>query len=224
VSGALDGVLVIYRTFESVETTGRFDKELVALLPASVKFICHNGMSNRLFSQSDRLVSDGYERRLTLALVGAGYDQIDVEACTNRNISVSHAPNAVNDSTADTAIFLMLGALRRFNPPMATLRAGNWRGQSLPPLGHNPQGKTLGILGMGRIGRNLKAKAEVFGMKVMYHNRNKLSEELAMGAFYTTFDNLLRSSDVLSVNLPLNVSVDKTQSRYSCCLSLILVS
>jgi glyoxylate reductase len=58
----------------------------------------------------------------------------------------------------------------------------------------------------------------------MYHNRNKLSGELAMGAFYTTFDNLLRSSDVLSVNLPLNVSVDETQSRYSCCLPLILVS
>jgi glyoxylate reductase len=197
-SGALDGVLVIYRTFESVEITGRFDEELVASLPTSVKFICHNGMRNCLFSQSDGFISDDYERWLTLALVGAGYDQINVEACTNRNISVSHAPNAVNDSTADTAIFLMLGALRRFNPPMATLRAGNWRGQSLPPLGHNPQGKTLGIL----------------GMKVMYHNRNKLSEELAMGAFYTTFDNLLRSSDVLSVNLPLNVSVDETQSRY----------
>jgi hypothetical protein len=61
-SGALDGVLVIYRTFESVEITGRFDEELVASLPASVKFICHNGMRNRLFSQSDELVSDGYER------------------------------------------------------------------------------------------------------------------------------------------------------------------
>jgi glyoxylate reductase len=67
---------------------------------------------------------------------------------------------------------------------------------------------------MGRIGRNLKAKAEAFGMKVMYHNRNKLSEELALGAVYTAFDNLLRSSDVLSVNLPLNVSVDEIWSCY----------
>ena len=152
--------------------------------------------------------------------VGAGYDQINIEACTSRDISVSHTPNAVNESTADTAVFLMLGALRRVNPPMATLRAGSWRGQSLPPLGHNPQGKTLGILGMGRIGRNLKTKAEAFGMRVMYHNRNKLSEELAMGAVYTTFDNLLRSSDVLSVNLPLNVSVDGIWSRCRCRLPL----
>lgn len=126
---------------------------------------------------------------------------------------MSHTPNAVNDATADTAIFLMLGALRHFNPPMATLRAGSWRGQSLPPLGHNPQGKILGILGMGRIGRNLKRKAEVFGMRVMYHNRNRLSEELAQGAVYTTFNELLSNSDVLSINLPLNVSVDG-----SCCL------
>lgn len=97
---------------------------------------------------------------------------------------------------------------------MSTLRTGDWRGQSLPPLGHNPQGKTLGILGMGRIGKNLKKKAEVFGMKVMYHNRNKLSEELAMGAVYTSFDNLLSQSDVLSINLPLNVSTSVAFSPY----------
>jgi lactate dehydrogenase-like 2-hydroxyacid dehydrogenase len=145
-----------------------------------------------------------------MTFAGAGYDQINVEACTSRGISISHAPNAVNDSTADTAIFLLLGALRQFNPPMTTIRADSWRGQTLPPLGHNPQGKTLGILGMGRIGRNLKTKAEAFGMRVMYHNRNKLREELAMGAMYTTFDYLLSHSDVLSINLPLNVSIEMT--------------
>ena len=112
----------------------------------------------------------------------------------------------MDDATADVNMFLILGALRNFNTGMHALRQGKWRGQPLPPLGHDPQGKVLGILGMGGIGRNLKKKAEAFGMKVIYHNRRQLSEELSAGAQYVTFDELLSSSDVLSLNLPLNVS------------------
>lgn len=103
-------------------------------------------------------------------------------------------------------MFLILGALRNFNTSMHALREGKWRGQPAPPLGHDPQGRILGILGMGGIGRNLKKKAEAFGMTVIYHNRRQLSEELSGGAKYVTFDELLASSDVLSLNLPLNVS------------------
>jgi glyoxylate reductase len=137
---------------------------------------------------------------------GAGYDQVDVQACSRRGIRVSNTPTAVDDATADLNIYLILGALRGFNPGMQSLRAGNWRGNPLPPLGHDPQGKTLGILGMGGIGRNLKQKAVVFGMKVIYHNRTRLSSELSGGAEYVEFDELLARSDVLSLNLPLNVS------------------
>jgi glyoxylate reductase len=107
-------------------------------------------------------------------------------------------------------MFLILGALRGFNTSMFALREGKWRGHPLPPLGHDPQGKVLGILGMGGIGRNLKKKAEAFGMEVIYYNRNKLSEELAGGAKYVSFDELLATSDVLSLNLPLNVSTRPT--------------
>jgi D-3-phosphoglycerate dehydrogenase len=103
-------------------------------------------------------------------------------------------------------MFLILGALRGFNAGMMALRERKWRGEHLPPLGHDPQGKVLGILGMGGIGRNMKKKAEAFGMKIIYHNRNRLSEEQADGAEYVGFDNLLARSDVLSLNLPLNVS------------------
>jgi glyoxylate reductase len=115
-------------------------------------------------------------------------------------------PTAVDDATADTNMFLILGALRGFNTSMLALRDSNWRGHPPPPLGHDPQGKILGILGMGGIGRNLKKKAEVFGMTIIYHNRNRLSEEMADGAEYVSFDDLLARSDVLSLNLPLNVS------------------
>lgn len=89
---------------------------------------------------------------------------------------------------------------------MMALRDGNFKGAPPPRLGHDPQGKVLGILGMGGIGRNLKKKAEAFGMTVQYYNRNKLSEELSGGAKYVSFDELLSTSDVLSLNLPLNVS------------------
>ncbi|KAJ5722152.1 hypothetical protein N7488_000187 [Penicillium malachiteum] len=101
-------------------------------------------------------------------------------------------------------MFLIIGALRNFNSGMLALRQGKWRGTAA--LGHDPQGKVLGILGMGGIGRNLKKKAEAFGMKVIYHNRRQLSEELSGGAQYVTFDELLSTSDVVSLNLPLNVS------------------
>lgn len=90
---------------------------------------------------------------------------------------------------------------------MHALRQGKWRGEPAPPLGHDPEGKVLGILGMGGIGRNLKKKAEAFGMRVIYHNRRQLTETMSAGAEYVTFDELLAKSDVISLNLPLNVSL-----------------
>jgi len=90
---------------------------------------------------------------------------------------------------------------------MFALRNGHWKGSPPPPLGHDPQGKVLGILGMGGIGRNLMKKAAAFGMTAQYHNRTKLSEELSGGAKYVGFEELLKTSDVLSLNLPLNVSL-----------------
>jgi len=113
-------------------------------------------------------------------------------------------PDVTDDATADTAIFLLLGAIRNFNISMYNLRRGDWRGEPPPALGHDPQGKVLGILGMGGIGRNIKRKAEVFGMTTIYHNRRKLDPEMAGGAEYVSFEDLLKRSDVLSLNLPSN--------------------
>jgi D-3-phosphoglycerate dehydrogenase len=79
--------------------TGPFDAEMLAVLPQSVKYICHNG---------------------------AGYDNIDIAACSQRNIAVSSTPVAVNNATADVGIFLMIGALRQAYVPMAALRAGEF--------------------------------------------------------------------------------------------------
>jgi glyoxylate reductase len=178
-SGKLDGVVAAYRTFQSDSITGLWDTELVNALPKSWRFLAH---------------------------CGAGYDQIDADACSARDpkLLVSNVPTAVDDATADTAMFLMLGALRNFNTSMVALRKGDWRGNPPPPLGHDPQRKVLGILGMGGIGRNMKKKAEAFGMTVIYHNRRQLDPSQAAGAKYVSFDELLKQSDVLSLNLPLN--------------------
>lgn len=123
-----------------------------------------------------------------------------------RNIRVSNCPTAVDDATADMTLFLILGAMRNLAAGMATLRSGTWRGTGGIPLGHDPQGKVLGILGMGGIGRNVARKARAFGMEIRYFNRTRLGPELEEGAEYVSFEELLRESDVLSLNLPLNVS------------------
>lgn len=172
-------MVAAYRTFTSAAITGRFDQELVDVLPKSWRYLCHNG---------------------------AGYDQIDPDACSQRDppLYVSNVPSAPDDATADTAIFLMLGALRNFNVSMAALRREEWKGKPAPALGHDPQGKILGILGMGGIGRNMSKKAAAFGMTTIYHNRRKLDDEKAGGAEYVFLEDLLKRSDVLSLNLPLN--------------------
>ncbi|KAH8649931.1 D-isomer specific 2-hydroxyacid dehydrogenase [Xylariales sp. PMI_506] len=189
-SGALDGAVAAYRTFASGAVTGLIDAELVAALPASLRFISHNG---------------------------AGYDAVDVAACTARGIRVSNVVEAGDDATADTAVFLLLGALRNLGPSILNLRRGEWRGKAgstLPALGRDPQGKVLGILGMGGIGRNMARKALAFGMKIRYYNRTRLSEELEREcqAEYRTFEELLAESDVLSLNLPLNPATRHTIS------------
>lgn len=97
--GEFEGVFALYRSNDSNPITGDFNEELLDVLPKSLKFICHNG---------------------------AGYNNIDVEACSSRGIQVSSTPIAVNDATADVAIFLMLGALRNINSSFQAVRQGQY--------------------------------------------------------------------------------------------------
>ncbi|KAL8863054.1 MAG: hypothetical protein Q9178_000427 [Gyalolechia marmorata] len=180
-SGAFNDTKAVYRTFQSVSITGRIEGEVVkALAEAGVRFIAHNG---------------------------AGYDQIDIPSCTTHGIHVSNtAPPALTAATADAALFLLLGALRNFNPSLLSLRSATWRGSPPAALGHDPAQKVLGIIGMGGIGRNLARKAKALGMEVAYHNRNRVPEDVEkeIGVRYMGFEELLKESDAVSLNLPLN--------------------
>ncbi|GAA5856008.1 hypothetical protein JCM9279_003373 [Rhodotorula babjevae] len=185
-AGRYDGVEAMYRHFKGASTkvTGLLDPELVEALPKSLQFIAHNG---------------------------AGYDQINVQACTDRRIQVSNVPVAVDGATADTALFLMLGALRQFNVAQANLRAGKFNAGL--EMSHDPEGKVLGIVGMGGIGRAFAKRARALGMTVVYHNRNRLSPALEDGATYvSSLDELLSTADVVSLNLPLNAHTRHTMS------------
>lgn len=184
-SGDFNHVVALYRSNESTSVTGPFNKELVDALPKSLEYICHNG---------------------------AGYDNIDVPACSERNIKISSTPIAVNDATADVAMFLMLGALRRITIPFKNVRKGEWRGKNFA-LGHDPKKKVLGILGMGGIGQAVAQRARGFGMSIQYHNRRPLPEKEAGDAKYVSFDELMKTSDVLSLNLALNASTTHIISK-----------
>ena len=120
-------------------------------------------------------------------------------------IGVSNTSGAVNASTASTAIYLLLGALRRSYIPCSAIRAGQWRGNMR--LTHDPEGKLLGILGMGGIGTAFAQRAVPFGMRIQYHNRHPVvKEKNTVGAQYVGFEELIRTSDIISIHLPLNHS------------------
>jgi glyoxylate reductase len=133
---------------------------------------------------------------------GAGYDQISVPALEKRGVQLSNTPGAVVNSTADTGIFLLIGAMRNYNKGIVDLRQGKFK--SGVPRGHDPSGKVLGILGMGDIGKAMATRATSLGMKIIYNNRRRLSPLQEGVAQYVDFDTVLAKSDVLSLNLPLN--------------------
>lgn len=99
----------------------------------------------------------------------------------------------------------MLGALRRITIPFQSLRKGEWRGKNFD-LGHDPKHKVLGVLGMGGIGQAVAQRARAFGMSIQYHNRNRLPVNEEQGAKYVSFDDLMKTSDVITLNLALNPS------------------
>jgi glyoxylate/hydroxypyruvate/2-ketogluconate reductase len=142
-------------------------------------------------------------RLKVVANIAVGYNNLDLAACTRHGVLATNTPDVLNEATADHAWALLLAAARRVGESERWLRAGLWKRWTFEMfMGAEVSGATLGILGMGRIGRAIARRAGGFSMAVIYHNRTRLPPELEGGARYVELPELLRESDHLMVVVP----------------------
>ena len=140
------------------------------------------------------------------ANVAVGFDNIDLPACTKRNVVATNTPGVLDETTADFAWTLMMAVARRIGEGEALARSGAWKGWDLDQLvGTDVWGKTLGLVGLGRIGRAVARRAAGFQMKVLYTDaiRAPLDIENEVKAEYRDLNSLLADSDFVSVHVPL---------------------
>ena len=166
-----------------------------------VRALAHTG-----HSKVDAALMDALPKLELISNFGVGVDQIDLVAAKKRGIIVTNTANVLNDCVADCAMALVLNTLRKLPQASAYLRAGNWPTRGAYPLGTSIGGKTLGILGLGRIGEAIAKRAQAFGMIIRYHNRNKKDAPYAYDIDAVT---LAKNSDVLMVITPGGAQTDK---------------
>lgn len=138
--------------------------------------------------------------------VAVGVDNVDLAACASRGVTVTNTPDVLTEACADLTWALLLGAARRVVEGDRFVRAGKFKGWRLDLLmGAGLGGKTLGIVGMGRIGQAVARRAAPFGLRVLYTQRTRLapSQEAALGARFVTLEALLRASDAVSLHCAL---------------------
>jgi glyoxylate reductase len=149
---------------------------------------------------------DAAPRIRIAATVSVGFDNIDVPACTRRKVVATHTPGVLDDTTADFAFALMMAVARRIVEGDAWMRSGGWPGWDLDQLcGGDVWGKTLGILGFGRIGRGVAQRARGFRMRILYNDAVRPSPEIEkeLGAEFVERNRLFAESDFISVHVPL---------------------
>lgn len=165
------------------------------------------GLVSLLTDRLDGPVLDKAPRLKVISNFAVGFNNIDVPACTARGIAVGNTPGVLTDATADMAFCLLIAAARRVVEGHNYTRAGKWH--TWEPLGHLGQdltGRTLGILGMGRIGYAMARRCQRgWDMKILYHDRYQHKQaEADLGARQVDLDTLLRESDFLSLHADLN--------------------
>jgi glyoxylate reductase len=142
-----------------------------------------------------------------VANVAVGYDNIDVPACTERKIAVSNTPGVLDETTADFTWTLLLAVARRLVEGDRLARSGGWLQWNFDLLcGTDIWGKTLGIIGLGRIGRAVARRASGFHMRVIYNSSSRIPAEIEreLHAEYMTQDQVLQQADFVSLHVPLN--------------------
>ncbi|MBI5136445.1 MAG: D-glycerate dehydrogenase [Nitrospirae bacterium] len=141
-----------------------------------------------------------------VANFAAGTNNVDLAAAKRRGITVTNTPGVLTEATADMAFALLLAVARRIVEGDALTRSGRWNGWGPTQLlGQGVQARRLGIVGMGRIGQAVARRAQGFGMDVVYHNRHRVDErtERSLDCHWVPLDELLRTSDYISLHCPL---------------------
>jgi glyoxylate reductase len=158
------------------------------------------------YDKINKQVIDLAENLKVISTYSVGFDHIDIKYAKKKKIFVGYTPEVLTDATADLAFSLLLDTLRRVSEGDRIIREGKWKTiyGAYDYLGLDLQGKTLGILGLGRIGKTLAKRAKAFEMKLVYHNRTRLSKsiEKTLGVKYVPFEKLITQSDIISIHVP----------------------
>jgi len=148
-----------------------------------------------------------------ISTYSVGFDHIDTQYAKKKKIRVGYTPEVLTDATADLTFSLLLDILRRVSEGDRIIRDGKWRViyGAHDYVGLDLQGKTIGILGLGRIGETLAKRAKAFDMKLTYHNRKHVSKtkEKKLGVKYVSFEKLITQSDIISIHVPHTKETDQ---------------
>ncbi|MBM7066827.1 2-hydroxyacid dehydrogenase [Actibacterium sp. 188UL27-1] len=141
---------------------------------------------------------------------GVGYDAIDTDTAVARGIVVTHTPNVLNDEVANTAVMMMLTLYREFLRDEAYVRAGRWHVEGNAPISRSPSNRTVGILGLGRIGETIANKLKAFDATIVYHSRNPKEVDYT---YYGDLTKMAADVDVLIVITPGGSATNKLVNR-----------
>lgn len=165
-----------------------------------------DGLVCLLTEKVNQELLDAAPKLRVAATVSVGYDNIDVDACTRRKVVATNTPGVLDDTTADFAWTLIMAIGRRLVEGDAWMRSGTWPGWDLDQLvGGDIWGKTLGIVGFGRIGRGVARRAHGFNMRILYTDavRAPIEAEKELHAEFVDHDTLFREADFVTVHVPL---------------------
>jgi len=158
------------------------------------------------YDKIDKKMMDLAANLKVISTYSVGFDHIDISHAIKKKIRVGYTPEVLTDATADLAFTLILDVMRRVSEGDKIIRSGKWRQiyGAYDYVGIDLQGKTLGILGMGRIGSTLAKRVKAFDMKIIYHNRKRVSKskEKALGIKYVSQEKLFTQSDIISIHVP----------------------
>jgi glyoxylate reductase len=161
-----------------------------------------DALVSMLTEQVDRELVDAAPQLKIVANVAVGYNNIDVAYARSRGVVVTNTPDVLTGAMADFTWALILAITRRLAEGDRLVRSGAWKGWGFDfMLGSELRGKQLGLVGLGRIGRAVAAKAPAFGMRVVYATRRQADLD---GAQQLSLDRLLNTSDIVSIHVPLN--------------------